>query len=185
MYHSVGVYTPIKVFLVATAFLMTSAANASTIFAPTSGDVNFLNINIDLSANTLVAMFNVDDLGGMNNAVILSSDYESSVAVFSSSTGDFAVDVKDVPPPSTGTTYDTMTLLGSDNFILGLSTDSGDNWVADTGYTDKSGGFYDVHFANGDILQVDVQVVPVPPAVWLFGSGLIGLVGIARRKNSV
>ena len=27
--------------------------------------------------------------------------------------------------------------------------------------------------------------VPVPAAVWLFGSGLLGLVGIARRKRSV
>jgi len=27
-------------------------------------------------------------------------------------------------------------------------------------------------------------VVPVPAAVWLFGSGLIGLIGIARRKTS-
>jgi len=27
-------------------------------------------------------------------------------------------------------------------------------------------------------------VVPVPAAVWLFGSGLIGLVGVARRKKS-
>ena len=27
-------------------------------------------------------------------------------------------------------------------------------------------------------------VVPVPAAVWLFGSGLIGLVGIARRKQT-
>jgi len=27
-------------------------------------------------------------------------------------------------------------------------------------------------------------LVPVPPAVWLFGSGLIGLVGIARRKKA-
>jgi len=26
--------------------------------------------------------------------------------------------------------------------------------------------------------------VPVPPAVWLFGSGLLGLIGIARRKKS-
>lgn len=26
--------------------------------------------------------------------------------------------------------------------------------------------------------------VPVPAAVWLFGSGLIGLVGVARRKNA-
>ena len=28
------------------------------------------------------------------------------------------------------------------------------------------------------------SVVPVPSAVWLFGSGLIGLIGIARRKHS-
>jgi hypothetical protein len=27
------------------------------------------------------------------------------------------------------------------------------------------------------------SVVPVPSAVWLFGSGLLGLVGIARRKK--
>jgi len=27
-------------------------------------------------------------------------------------------------------------------------------------------------------------VVPVPAAVWLFGSGFIGLIGIARRKKS-
>ena len=29
----------------------------------------------------------------------------------------------------------------------------------------------------------DVSAVPVPAAVWLFGSGLIGLVGLARRKR--
>lgn len=28
-----------------------------------------------------------------------------------------------------------------------------------------------------------ISSVPVPPAVWLFGSGLIGLVGMARRKK--
>ena len=31
--------------------------------------------------------------------------------------------------------------------------------------------------------QYDTSVVPVPAAVWLFGSGLIGLIGIARRKK--
>lgn len=30
----------------------------------------------------------------------------------------------------------------------------------------------------------EVSAVPVPAAVWLFGSGLLGLVGIARRKNT-
>jgi hypothetical protein len=31
--------------------------------------------------------------------------------------------------------------------------------------------------------SVQVSAVPVPAAVWLFGSGLLGLVGIARRKK--
>jgi hypothetical protein len=29
------------------------------------------------------------------------------------------------------------------------------------------------------------SVVPIPAAIWLFGSGLLGLVGMARRKQSV
>lgn len=33
------------------------------------------------------------------------------------------------------------------------------------------------------IRNADVTVVPVPAAVWLFGSGLIGLVGVARRRR--
>ena len=34
-----------------------------------------------------------------------------------------------------------------------------------------------------DNVRVDVAAVPVPAAVWLFGSGLLGLIGIARRRN--
>jgi len=30
--------------------------------------------------------------------------------------------------------------------------------------------------------KVSVSAVPVPTAVWLFGSGLIGLLGFAKRK---
>ena len=33
-------------------------------------------------------------------------------------------------------------------------------------------------------VRMDVQVVPIPTAVWLFGSGLLGLAGIARRKKA-
>jgi hypothetical protein len=43
--------------------------------------------------------------------------------------------------------------------------------------------------ANGDPLtastissSITVSAVPVPAAVWLFGSGLLGLIGVARRK---
>ena len=44
-----------------------------------------------------------------------------------------------------------------------------------------SGGSY-----TGDHwdLNMDLTPVPVPAAVWLFGSGLIGLAGVARRKSA-
>ena len=32
--------------------------------------------------------------------------------------------------------------------------------------------------------RVESSVIPVPAAVWLFGSGLLGLVGVARRKQA-
>lgn len=35
---------------------------------------------------------------------------------------------------------------------------------------------------SGDCSTMSVSAVPIPAAVWLFGSGLIGLVGFARRK---
>ena len=42
----------------------------------------------------------------------------------------------------------------------------------------KDGGNYAWAVRTGDISSV-----PVPPTVWLFGSGLLGLIGVARRKN--
>ena len=35
---------------------------------------------------------------------------------------------------------------------------------------------------SGDCSSTGVSAVPIPAAAWLFGSGLIGLVGMARRK---
>ena len=40
------------------------------------------------------------------------------------------------------------------------------------------GVLYELH------LQGTVSAIPVPAAVWLFGSGIIGLVGVARRRKS-
>lgn len=42
------------------------------------------------------------------------------------------------------------------------------------------GVFYATHL-TGTV----TQAVPVPAAAWLFGSGLVGLVGVARRKSKV
>jgi hypothetical protein len=47
------------------------------------------------------------------------------------------------------------------------------------GVRDKNVNVYGWAVRSGD-----VSAVPVPAAVWLFGSGLIGLVGLARRKKA-
>ncbi len=38
--------------------------------------------------------------------------------------------------------------------------------------------------ANFNFVAPNAAVIPVPAAVWLLGSGLIGLVGVARRKKA-
>lgn len=38
--------------------------------------------------------------------------------------------------------------------------------------------------ATGSSYSMTINAVPIPAAVWLFGSGLIGLIAVARRKNT-
>ena len=43
-------------------------------------------------------------------------------------------------------------------------------------------------FLDNDVIGLDKEiaiVTPIPPAFWLFGSGLLGLIGIVRRKKVV
>jgi hypothetical protein len=37
---------------------------------------------------------------------------------------------------------------------------------------------------NGTLTYSAVSPIPVPAAVWLFGSGLVGMIGVARRKTA-
>ena len=81
---------------------------------------------------------------------------------------------------------------------LGLNAQSGNqSWSGQGGLGYGSGGgaggldanisgtrFGGGDGANGLIYVEYASAVPVPAAVWLFGSGLIGLIGIARRKKA-
>ena len=48
-----------------------------------------------------------------------------------------------------------------------------------------AGCISDAYFDNVEMLVEPPSAVPVPAAVWLFGSGLLGLVGVARRKKAL
>lgn len=37
---------------------------------------------------------------------------------------------------------------------------------------------------QNDVIEGSVSTVPVPPALWLFASGLLGLVGVSRRRKA-
>jgi len=52
--------------------------------------------------------------------------------------------------------------------------------------TDLRIGIHVQGFADGgsESFVNNVTVVPIPAAIWLFGTGLIGLIGIARRKKA-
>jgi hypothetical protein len=61
--------------------------------------------------------------------------------------------------------------------------------IDETGFStveivELTGADYDQHPIWGDSFTVGVSAIPAPAAVWLFGSGLIGLVGMARRKKA-
>jgi hypothetical protein len=158
--------------------LSVARVDAATIFAPTDGNTNFLAGNL---TGAQLAMFDDSDqsYGGSSLAVQLGDQVG-----FVGGLSDFVATNASNNPGS-----QTLTLTGSDNFILGLSIDNGASWLADSSVVSAGINAYTVSFASGNnVIQVDVQVIPaipVPAAVWLFGSGLLGLIGIARRKALV
>ena len=78
---------------------------------------------------------------------------------------------------------------GIANVTCGVDCAVGDTYALNySAHTPKDGGgtsfkgvLYNLHL-EGTVNSP--AAVPVPAAVWLFGSGLVGLVGVARRKKS-
>jgi probable HAF family extracellular repeat protein len=61
--------------------------------------------------------------------------------------------------------------------------------VANTGWTlvgargiNDSGQIIGYGFINSQVHGFLLTPVPIPPAMWLFGSGLLGLIGVSRCK---
>lgn len=113
----------------------------------------------------------------VNNPGNLHDGNTSAIGLTSSEIGD-------------GINTGTFSLTASDPLLIVLKTDSFNyQWYLFEGKT----GFYDdgtwdasIVFEGKDLSHISAYttVVPVPAAVWLFGSGLLGLVGVARRKNA-
>ena len=89
-----------------------------------------------------------------------------STAEFAGRTGDVS-DIGGIDPPI------TLTDLGEDGVFSGLLFQFAPFQTIDLDWV----------WEGSDTPRVGVSAIPIPAAVWLFGSGLLGLIGIARKKR--
>lgn len=95
-----------------------------------------------------------------------------------------------------GSAGNSITSNHNANYDLFSNVQSSDYWSATQNATNTSaawllnfdGGYQNHNLSKSNsrsgwaVYSGDVSAVPVPAAAWLFGSGLLGLVGVARRK---
>lgn len=88
-----------------------------------------------------------------------------------------------------GTTGNTVTTIGGTLYDYLLSLDNSDptspSYGVDPTVNQMAGTFSFASDGNLTYTATAVSAVPVPAAVWLFGSALLGLAGIARRRETV
>ena len=106
---------------------------------------------------------------------------------YESLSGDIIFGVNTTPgsttPSNTGTFSDTFSgiqkLWKGDELLASFFLRSGDPGLASS----MTSATASAVFSNFEVLEgLPVSLVPLPPAIWLFGFGLSGLFGIARRK---
>lgn len=133
-----------------------------------------------------VAIILVDPLNPTDDTVMSLLDSNTAIggALFQVANGDFNNLIRD---------FQTVADVGDQSFTLSLTTElnPGDQFFLYNSFNLLS---YDGGIADGlssaslstNLREFRVlertSVVPVPAAAWLFGSGLIGLIGMARRK---
>jgi hypothetical protein len=90
-----------------------------------------------------------------------------------------------IPPNGDPDVLALFPTLQSSHYWSGTEFDSNVAWVFNfnDGFWNAVGG-KDGNLYSWAVHAGNVSAIPVPAAVWLFGSGLLGLIGISRRKKA-
>ena len=150
-------------------------------FTPTFGHASVFQTGWNLEiknfsgGGTLLGMF---DGTPDSSGIISESDLTMFMASFSGDTGlvDATWDLADVVDLSFNTTTNDFTIFA----------------------TSAAGPFWGTRFLSQTVISegelvsqsrtnpiITPKVVPLPAAVWLFGSGLLGLIGLGRRNKQI
>lgn len=172
-YSNIGVESPETY-----AFTAVATGDLIVYFAGASSDYDN---TLDLIVNGTVA-----SIGGLNNHT---SNYGASLNFGHVTAGDKLVFRLNVL--TTGKSFFSDKSLNSDginhaysNFYSGDSSVPAGTYVA---FEDLNGGgdldYNDQTFVFTNVSMVKISSVPVPAAIWLFASGLVGLASFKRRKT--
>ena len=159
------------------ALASTPTINAADNLAPLFNDqdnVSIYNMGSDLVASSLMDLW----ANGSTNTILYEEDGTPNFGdVWTGTTPDGNAD----PYTALG----SPTLLSRFGFPYNASQNIS---AAPLAYTDQ---FIDNHLygVSQELIVIEngeavLSSVPVPPAIWLFGSGLMGLAGLSRRKKT-
>ena len=167
-----------------------STANAAMITI--TGDVwsaeNYGGLTTLPDSNTITAEITFDDILTGVGTETISFDTSNSLNI---TAGSFLFD------ESMKSTLSTTSITFEDGYLVDFAfsalfeensapeqfQSSLTTATADRDYTAKGKTVHVGLYAEWDASTQFIAPVPVPAAVWLFGSGLLGLAGLARRKT--
>lgn len=172
-----------RTFLAAIVF---AAGMGSVNAAPITGSMgltgNFsanpdLGSATDITLNTVVGTSGTGDIGGtvgfgtggsINNGLISLASFAPIVDLMN--IGGWQLDLTSLSVVDQSTNL--LTMQGNGTLSGNLFDATSASWT------------FSAQTASSYSMTVTASPIPVPAAVWLFGSGLLGLVGIAGRKRS-
>jgi len=180
-----------RFILAAACALNITCAQASTVFSPELNRIDNTFENADffsfsMANNYQLGLFDYTDRR-FSHALLLQSGDAVSFSPSNPSPVPFFTASNDVSGASINISA-TSPAPGTPSFILGLLDTNTHIWYQDTfaAALNPAASAWNISFdtASGVTTSVDVvlSTVPVPTSLWLFATGLIGLVGVARKS---
>ncbi len=162
-----------KLGVIACALLMSSAVNATIITNNLFGEV----LSGSFAGTTGSGSFSYDNtlITGVGDEMLLGTEFDLEFTIF----GQTFTNADDIDYPEFPELVFFDGLVVAIDFVVeGIINEPGVDNFSIIDLFEVAPGEFETE------VNVNQTAIPVPASVWLLGSGLLGLVGVARRKHS-